>query len=233
MTEHMKILKMIEDGEITPEEGAELIQNLSPQPEAKENTTLSGDLLDKLDKGEITAEQALNLIDASTQEALIEPEVIMGDEQSQAPPHISDQELDRWKRWWMIPLYAGVAILALSTLWMNTAYQNNGYGFWFFCAWFPMLIGMLFIALTWRSRTGPWLHVRVKSVSERVAVSIPIPMKLTSWGLRNFGHYIPQLENTSLDEILIALEETAKSGTPFYVSVDDGDNGERVEVFIG
>jgi hypothetical protein len=133
----------------------------------------------------------------------------------------------------MIPMYVGVVIVALSTLWMNSSYQNSGYGFWFFCAWLPLLIGLLFMALSWRSRSGPWIHVRVNGPSERVAVSIPVPLKLTGWGLRTFGHYIPNLEKTSVDEILMALEETTKNGVPLYIHVDDGDDGEKVEVFIG
>lgn len=233
MTEQMKILKMIEDGEITPDEGAELLKNLEASASSETEKTLSSNLLDQLDNGEINADEALSILNASTQEALVEPEVIVEDDPPKSPPNISEEELNRWKQWWMIPLYVGVAVVALSMIWMNSAYQNSGYGFWFFCAWFPLLIGVLFMTLSWRSRIGPWLHVRVKGRNERVAVSLPIPMKLTSWGIRTFGHYIPQLEHTSLDEILVALEQTAKSGTPFYVQVDEGDDGEKVEVFIG
>jgi hypothetical protein len=224
---------MIEDGEITPEEGAELLQNLglSDSPEAE--ASLSNELLDKLDKGEISADEALHLLDTSNQEALAEPEVIIEKEHAETPPNISDQELNRWRRWWMIPMYVGAVIVALSTLWMNSAYQNSGYGFWFFCAWLPLLIGVLFMVLSWRSRVGPWIHVRVNGPNERVAISIPAPLKLTGWALRNFGHYIPQMEHTSVDEILIALEQSAKGGSPLYVKVDEGESGEKVEVFIG
>jgi len=233
MSEHMKILKMIEDGEITPEEGAELLQNLDSQESPAPEGSLSGDLLDKLNSGEISADEALNILDASTQEALAKPEVIIEEDQSENPPNISEEELARWKQWWMIPMYVGVGIVALSTIWMNSSYQNSGYGFWFFCAWLPFLIGAIFMALSWRSRSGPWIHVRVNGPNERVAVSIPAPLKLTGWALRNFGHYIPQLERTSVDEVLVALEQSAKGGTPLYVKVDEGDDGEKVEVFIG
>ena len=89
------------------------------------------------------------------------------------------------------------------------------------------------MALSWRSKSGPWIHVRVRGPKENVAVSIPAPIGLTSWVLRNFGHFIPQLEKTSVDEILIALESTSKNNAPLSVVVDEGENGEHVEVFIG
>jgi hypothetical protein len=41
------------------------------------------------------------------------------------------------------------------------------------------------------------------------------------------------MEDTSLDEIIVALKDTAESGNPFYVHVDEGEEGEQVEVFIG
>ena len=175
MSEQMRILKMIEDGEITPDEGAELLQNLGSADAPQPDQNLSDDLLDRLDRGEINADEALGILRASTQNATAEPEAILEDEQPEDSPSISDHELGRWQQWWMIPMYVGVGIVALSTLWMNSAYQNSGYGFWFFCSWFPLLIGVLFMSLSWRSRTGPWIHVRVKGPNERVAVSIPAP----------------------------------------------------------
>jgi hypothetical protein len=41
------------------------------------------------------------------------------------------------------------------------------------------------------------------------------------------------MENTSLDEIILALEDSSKAGNPLYVQVDEGNDGEQVEVFIG
>ncbi|MBN2043984.1 MAG: hypothetical protein JW757_03090 [Anaerolineales bacterium] len=234
MTEYMKILKMIETGEITPDEGAELLKNLEHPPEAEPESgeTIQADVLDRLDKGEINADQAIQLLNTSTHRSGVESE-IRKEENFSSPPTISDEELRKWKQWWTLPLYIGVAIVALSSLWINTSYQNSGYGFWFFCAWIPLLIGVLFIMLSLGSRSGPWIHVRVKSPTERVAISIPAPLKLTGWVLNTFGHYIPHMDHTSVDEILSALEQTTKQGAPLYVNVDEGEDGEKVEVFIG
>lgn len=232
----MEILKMIENGEISMDEGIrrinELDEEISSTPEKNNFSTL--EILEKIEAGEISADEAINFISGSpTQD---EEESEENSENYDVPnqtPHISEQEMSRWKRWWTYPLYAGVGIVILSTFWLNSAYQNSGFGFWFFCAWLPLLIGLVLMALSWQSRGGPWIHVRVRGDRERVAISIPAPLGLASWGLRNFGHYIPQLEKTTVDEIILALESTTKANAPIYVQVDDGENGEKVEVFIG
>lgn len=232
MSEYMKILKMIEDGEISPDEGAKLLQNIGQEQQSAKQQSTSLSILEQLDRGELSADQAVQLL---TPENAPEsnPEGENEDSYSQTTPQISDEELERWKQWWTIPLYIGVGIIVLSTFWINSAYQNSGYGFWFFCAWFPLTLGVLLMVLAWRSRTGPWIHVRVNGPTERVAISMPAPLGLAGWALRTFGHHIPHLEKTSVDEILIALEQTSKNNAPLYVHVDEGDDGENVEVFIG
>lgn len=234
MSEYMRILKMIEDGDISPEDGAKLLEQVGTSP-SKDTTPRIGNLgiLEKIETGELTAEEGIHLINHSQEPAPPMNELESDERFEPNPPVISEEELERWKRWWTIPLYVGVGIVILSTFWLNAAYQNSQFGFWFFCSWVPLIIGLLVISLSWGSRSGPWIHVRVRGPKERVAISIPAPLGITSWALRNFGHFIPQLENTAIDEILLALESTSKNNTPLYIHVNEGEQGEHVEVFIG
>ena len=62
----------------------------------------------------------------------------------------------------------------------------------------------------------------------------------TLWGglrleraLRTFGSRIPGMEGIALDEVIMALGESATPDVPLYIEVDQGDNGEKVEVYIG
>jgi hypothetical protein len=230
MSDRLEILNKIESGEITPEEGARLLEELAlkniDSPE-KEKSTLN--ILSKIESGEISSEEGIELLQSGTER----DDKFTGEPGVSSSPSISDEEMKKWKQWWMYPMYVGVAIVVLAAMWMSSSYANHGYNFWFYCAWLPFLLGILLIGISSRSKAGPWVHVRVKSENQRVAVSIPIPIRLTAWGLKNFGHYIPHMENTALDEIILALEDTSKAGTPLYVQVDDGEDGERVEVFIG
>jgi hypothetical protein len=235
MSEKMKILNMIENGEISLDEGIQRIKELDElelSDSAPVYETL--DILSKIESGEISATDGIDQITSkaspaskSTDEDVSLPH--------QAPPaeFVNDKELARWKNWWRNLLYAGVAIAILGTLWMSSAYQNNGYGFWFFCSWIPLSIGILVTVLALKSQSGPWIHIRVRSKTDNVAISLPAPLGLTRWGLRTFGRFIPYLEHTSVDEIIYALENTSKNNSPFYVHVDEEEEGEKVEIFIG
>ena len=117
------------------------------------------------------------------------------------------------------------------------AYQNAGYSFWFFCTWVPLALGLILMALAWYSRTARWLHLRIYQGAgewpQRIALSFPLPIRTSAWALRKFGRWIPQLEGTSIDELLLALDQNTTSDQPFYVEVEDDKDGDRVQVFIG
>ena len=241
MSKQMEILQKIESGEITPEEGQRLLAELDLPADQPASPTPQMDILGMIERGEIGPEEGAKLLrgeEAAEEETsqMAEAEATMDDEDSPSdPPLISDEEIERWKRWWQLPLYAGVVVTVLSISWMNSNYLANGYSFWFFCSWLPLALGVLLIGLSWSSKTGPWLHVRVKQDTgrdrQRVAVSMPLPLKTAAWLLRNFGHLVPQLGDMSIDEVIIALGETAKSGNPFYVEVTE--ENQHVQVFIG
>jgi hypothetical protein len=167
-------------------------------------------------------------------EEVLEPDKIYHSDSTSKPP--DPDEIKKWKRWWVIPMWVGVGITVIGGALMYSAYVNNGFGFWFACAWFPFMLGVLFMALAWGSRTTPWLHVRIQQrpgqSPQKIAISFPLPIRLAGWGLRTFGHSIPNMEGMDLENVLVALNESAKDGTPFFVDVDDED-GERVQIFIG
>ena len=67
-----------------------------------------------------------------------------------------------------------------------------------------------------------------------VRVSLPLPLGLTSFVLRRFGHLASdKLDETMVDEILVALEGNLKGGDPIFIEVDDDESGEKVEVYLG
>jgi len=56
---------------------------------------------------------------------------------------------------------------------------------------------------------------------------------LVSWFLKNFGSHIEGLKRTTIDEVAVAILMAKNIAEPLIVHVDDGDDGERVQVFIG
>ena len=203
--ERMHILQMIEDGKISAAEGLRLLNAL-----AGSGSLPSGD--------------------ASGQAASPAPDLPA----AKAPP---DPGLERWRRWWTIPMGIGSGITFLGALFMYWAYSAGGFGFWFACAALPFAFGVLVMALASASRTAKWIHIRVKTGAsegpKHIAISFPLPIGLTAWALRTFGQFIPKLRDTGVDELITALGETTSAQTPLYVDVDEGEEGEKVKVYIG
>ena len=154
---------------------------------------------------------------------------------SQDAPPVAP-EIESWRRWYQIPLAIGIAFIVLGSLLMYSALQASGVGFWFLCASVPLTLGVLLAVLAWLSRNGPWLHVRVRNARRSwpntIAISLPIPVRLTAWALHTFGPDTMPLRDMSMDDLVEGLR-SASPATPFYVDVAEGANGERVQVFIG
>jgi hypothetical protein len=221
--ERLQILEMIEKGVISAAEGVRLLNSLQGEPEEVETPLISPTTptaTGPSPEPEVTVEEAL-------------PE-----SKPKPTPSEFDAETRKWRRWWWIPLTVGISITVVSGLLMFSAYQSSGFGFWFACLWFPLLFGIVIISMAAASRTARWLHVRVHQEAgewpRTIAISLPIPIRFTAWLLRIFKPYIHNhdFERANLDELILALEKTSPE-QPFYVNVDEGESGEKVEVYIG
>jgi hypothetical protein len=213
--ERRHILQMIEDGKITAAEGLRLLNALSGQKES----------------GDETAGRAENAGAAP-------PPPGSGESAPpQAEPSPRVPNMEKWKSWWMIPMWIGLSITLLGGLLMYWAYRAGGFNFWFVCAGLPFVFGVLVMALASATRTARWIHVRVKTGQEewprRISVSFPLPVRLTAWILRLISPYVPKLKNTGVDELILALDEATSPDNPLFVDVAEGEGGERVQVYIG
>lgn len=231
--ERMRILERIDKGEISPAEGAAKLDDLGKKPHGSKDATEYEDrmaILGKIESGKITPEEgAQRLQDYSASPA---SNVVIG---SRPSPNIDPDDLQKWKRWWAIPLWIGIAVTILSGTWMNSLYTASGTGFWFFFSWLPLLAGVGLIIIGSLSNSSRWLHVRIKQKDEfpaKIAISFPLPVRFTAWALRTFGGFIPKLNETALDEIILGLDNDTGQN-PLYIKIEDDEDGEQVEVFIG
>jgi hypothetical protein len=250
-SERMHILEMIENGQVTADEGLRLLAALQEQTEpetgAEENIVPLAE-----NPVNAPAEAALGITglpfpdSTSSSEAGSVQETAVG--ASQAPPEpvrpevlpdTPPEDLDRWRRYWMIPLWIGVGITVFGGLLMYWALESAGVGFWFICATIPFIVGILAMVVGAQSRTAHWLHLRVQQPPgerpQRIAISFPIPIGLTIWFFRTFRHRIPGMDSVpeNIDEILNALRDSTSSENPIYIRVDDDEDGDKVEIFIG
>jgi hypothetical protein len=149
----------------------------------------------------------------------------------------SSAKIAKWRSWWMVPLWIGVGITVTGGVLMYGAMQASGIGFWFLCAAVPFILGVVVIALAWQSRNAPWLHLRIQqrpgARPQKINLSFPLPLQTTAWFLRTFGSRIRGLQDTSLDEVILAVGKTTNPDNPLYIEVDEGEDGEKVEIYIG
>jgi hypothetical protein len=192
-------------------------------------------ILQLIEDGEISAAEGLRRLDELTPVA---PAAVVDAPKAAGRENVpSDRDLERWKRWWVIPLYGGLGLTVVGALLMYAAYAAAGFGAWFVLAALPFGLGVLVSALAAGSRSAKWIHIRVKTGEtegiRNIALSFPLPLRLTGWLLRTFGDRIPQLKERGVDDLIIALADTTTADTPFYIDVQDGRNGEQVQVYIG
>jgi hypothetical protein len=205
--EQMQILKMVEDGKINPQEALKLIQAL-------ESSAVEGEIIPA-------------------------PSIIFG---SGAGSEKSDPDdfkkiASRAQSLWQVLLWAGLFVVVLSAYWLYTFVNASNYGFWFYCALAPFLLGVLWLALFTGSRTSHWLYVNVEQTHSEwphnITFGIPLPLGLASWFLQNFGQNIEGMNQAAIDEILEFLSTGFSSKEPVIVNVNEGHGGERVQVYIG
>lgn len=178
----------------------------------------STDILAALERGEINADEAIRQLE--------------GDDGPPATTAADPLDMPRhWPYFWTIPVTVGA-------LGLFGGYGLATVGGWWWLAAGPLLAlgGLLFI-FGLASIESPWVHIRVQS-DERGAVSefglsLPLPLKPAIWAIKRFGRYVPSLEKTSVDELLLAMEVANQSDGPIYVDVHEEDKGERVRVYLG
>lgn len=219
--ERLQILEMIEQGVITANEGVRLLEALGA------SSTLEQGI-----------EQVEEPVEPSGQSsAPTETTAPRSETQEVAKTTSMQEDLTRWRRWWLLPFWSGVIITLLGAGLMAWAIQNSGLGWWFTCAWLPFALGLALMVLSWGSRSARWLHVRIRQKPgkrpQSFVLSFPLPIHLTAWFLRTFGPYLPHLQRTGLDEVLLGLKQSTFMREPFFVEVDEGEGGERIEVYIG
>ena len=199
------------------------------------------EILKMVEEGKITAEEAIELLNAIEADIADAESDAFSAEASQN--HVRDEDAnlnaiaDKVRGFWRIPLWVGIGITILGSFWILSAMQASGFGFWFYCAWIPFSLGVLVIVLAAGSKTSHWIFVRIKQAPgekpQNITFGFPLPLRFSGWVLRNFGQMIPGMENVvGVDEILETLADTPIGDAALIVDVHD-DDGEEVQVFIG
>lgn len=210
-------------------------------------------ILQMLQAGAITADQAMDLLEAL--ESSEPPQLEEPDSQDTAAPEpdygpalegdvIHPQEpppnMDRFRRFWQIPFFICLGFLMISGLWLRSIYQasEGAISLGFVCLWSVFIFAFLLTVLAFMSRQVAWVHVRVREkAGTRIAISLPLPLGLAKWGVQFAQGFVDDETKVTLhmasDFITAAQESMKEPGSePLMIHVDD-DDGDRVQVYIG
>jgi len=165
------------------------------------------DILDKIQKGEVSPEEAVELIEelknVNSNPEKNTMEILKGIESGEISTtngismiksdkkkpsfHIdedfnelpSDEELRKVEKWWRFPWLFALVITIGTGMGMNSIAQQYGFNLWFFLLIIPLLIGLLLLVITWPSENRAWVHVRVKnSIENGSNVNISVPLPI-------------------------------------------------------
>ncbi|MEJ2733060.1 MAG: hypothetical protein P8189_05730 [Anaerolineae bacterium] len=206
--EKLQILKMVEAGQIDADEAAMLLAAMK-EPGAEPEEGAASPTLEP---------EALPPMASSAAEATFAQEA----------------RESRWTRFWIYPLMAGGVVLILGLLVIGLVSTTDAARGWLVCGWLPLLLGLTVVLLALWSRRAAWLHLRISEGGKRkMAFSFPLPLTLTAWAVRIAQPVVPQLRETAVDEVIMALRDSAAHGEPLFIDVEDEEDGERVEIYIG
>jgi hypothetical protein len=186
-------------------------------------------ILELIEAGEISVEEGARRLDALAEaaEAPKAPE-------TPAPPTgpVVRPALVRWL--WQTVFWTGVALLVGSGLLVVAVYAWGFANGWLFCGWPLLAFGALVVATGWWLQRAHWFSLRVRERGgQRISFAFPLPLGLVAWVLRIAGPFVPQLRETGVDELLLAMREELRDGRPFTVEVDEGEDGEQVQIYFG
>jgi hypothetical protein len=207
-----------------------------------------------VEEGKISADEAANLMLAMVDdddEDTVETEVEIietesgsgygGDASGEArrPDAPEFEEIKaRARRFALIPLWTGVVITVLSAWAIYAIQQSAGTNFWFYCMIFPLMLGVLLLALGGGGRASRWIYVDVDRRDAKpgdgprhITLGFPMPLGLIAWFFDNFGHNIKGMSKSRAEGIVQMMEATRESDEPLMINVDDDDA--HVQVYIG
>jgi MFS family permease len=187
------------------------------------------EILKMLESGQIGAEEAATLLAALDESPALEPAEVA------APALVPEERQEnRWARFWIYPMMAGGVVLILGALVIGLVYATGAARGWSVCGWLPVLLGLGIVVLAIWTRRATWLHLRIsKEGKQKIAFSFPLPLTLAAWAVRIAQPFVPQLQETGVDDLIIALRDSAGQGEPLFIDVQDEEDGERVQIYIG
>lgn len=208
----LDILRRVEEGKLTIEEGAHLLEILERGAEARQASAV------------IAAPEAY--VPAGAVNAVFTPR--KSTEKLEVPAG--------WRALWGIVLWLGVAFLSLSGYWLYSSYARSGMGVGFWFALFFLLLSMAIIFLGWQITASRWALIRLRGHDEEKEKEFdlwaPLPFNIARWFFRTFGASLSDsVKFQNMEEIFDEMEKSMEPGEPFVIDLE-GEKGSQANINI-
>jgi hypothetical protein len=192
-------------------------------------------ILQLIESGQISVEDGVRRL-----AALDEPEVGETGEAVDAPPTSAEAPAPPFEPTrprfvrivWQVVFGVGVAILASGGLLLTRAYSRESMPglVW---GWVLFSLGLLVMVLGWWLLQARWFYLRVREHEGRaLTIALPLPLGLVIWVLRIVTPFVPQLREMEADRLILVLRDELQQGRPMVINVDEGEGGDRVELYF-
>ncbi len=185
-------------------------------------------ILNMVESGQISTEQALMLLDALNQ---TEPT------DSVETAQLSTRRVDVPKpgNWWVFPTAGGAVVMAIGAPLVALGITGQQALFLVLCCgWLPFLLGLAILTIGVWSRSARWLYLRIENAdrSKRtIAFGFPLPLTVSAWVMRIIRPFVSQIQDLPIEEMILAVRDG--DGEPIFIEVQDDDDDEYVMIFIG
>jgi hypothetical protein len=129
---------------------------------------------------------------------------------------------------------AGLVLLLVGGTVVSAMHQQQRVNAWtWLCGWIPLFVGLSVVTLAAWARTAHWIHLRVRDHGEHVALSFPLPLGLAAAVVRVARPFVPRLRDTAIDEAILAVRDGLQGNEDITIDVQDDEEGESVQIDFG
>ncbi len=197
-------------------------------------------ILQMLEDGTITAEEAETLLAALGQEEMGDgfvDQVVITPDLPDSTPNEAPPDMSRFRRFWQIPFFIAAGSLLLSAFGLVLMYQSAGEValIGFMCVWTIFVLALLATLIILLARKAPWLHIRIQEKDgRRIAISLPLPIGLANGVFHIAKRFAPDGQAANLEMAAVLMEQMKNDPDrePIMINVDDED-GDRVQLYLG
>jgi hypothetical protein len=193
-------------------------------------------ILQSIESGQISVEEGvrrLEALDRAGEGGAAEAERAPATSADMARPEFQPVRTGLVRIVWQVVFGVGVAVLAGSGLLLAGAYSRRGMPglTW---AWVLFALGLLVMGLGWWMRQARWFYLRVREHDgPAFTIALPLPLGLVIWLLQVAKPFVPQLQDREADQLILAMRDELRDGRPLVINVDEGENGDQVELYFG